>query len=67
MTEVEISLARAYLAASGQDPIAALVRSVRDIARLRRSAAATHNRDLDGMTAARSPRCWSLAPAPAHK
>lgn len=34
MTALEISLAQAYLKASGQDPITAFVRSVRDLARL---------------------------------
>ncbi|MDB5510542.1 MAG: hypothetical protein JWR08_25 [Enterovirga sp.] len=34
MTALEISLAQAYLNASGQDPITAFVRSVRDLARL---------------------------------
>lgn len=36
MSETEIALAKAYLSASGQDPIAALIRSVRDLARTRR-------------------------------
>lgn len=36
MSETEIALAKAYLARSGQDPIAALIRSVRDIAAMRR-------------------------------
>lgn len=36
MDALEISLARAYLAASGQDPITALIRSVKDLARVRR-------------------------------
>ena len=40
MSEVEIELARAYLRSSGQDPVAALIRSVRDIARMRRLQAA---------------------------
>lgn len=36
MSETEIALARAYLARSGQDPVAALIRSVKDLARMRR-------------------------------
>jgi hypothetical protein len=36
MSIVEIELARGYLARSDQDPVAALIRSVRDLARLRR-------------------------------
>jgi hypothetical protein len=36
MDSLEISLARAYLAASGQDPVTALIRSVKDLARTRR-------------------------------
>ena len=36
MTELEIALARAYLLASDQDPVSALIRSVKDLARLRR-------------------------------
>ena len=36
MTTSEIALAQAYLAASGHDPITALIRSVRDNARMRR-------------------------------
>ena len=36
MDSLEISLTRAYLAASGQDPITALIRSVKDLARVRR-------------------------------
>lgn len=36
MSETEIALASAYLKASGQDPVAALIRSVRDLARVRR-------------------------------
>lgn len=35
MSDFEIALASSYLARSGQDPVAALIRSVRDIARLR--------------------------------
>jgi hypothetical protein len=35
MSEIEIALARAYLSASGQDPVGALIRSVRDLARAR--------------------------------
>ncbi|WP_375460093.1 hypothetical protein [uncultured Enterovirga sp.] len=33
MTEIEIELTRAYLQSSGQDPVAALIRSVRDLTR----------------------------------
>lgn len=36
MDSLEISIARAYLAASGQDPVTALIRSVKDLARTRR-------------------------------
>jgi hypothetical protein len=36
MDALEISLAQAYLAASGQDPVTALIRSVKDLARVRR-------------------------------
>lgn len=36
MSETEIALAQAYLARSGQDPVAALIRSVRDVAAMRR-------------------------------
>lgn len=32
MSEVEISLTRAYLDAAGHDPVTALIRSVRDLA-----------------------------------
>ena len=39
MNETEIALARAYLARAGQDPVTALICSVRDVARLRRSIA----------------------------
>jgi hypothetical protein len=39
MDTLEISLARAYLAASGQDPVTALIRSVKDLARVRRMLA----------------------------
>lgn len=35
MSETEIALARAYLIAAGQDPVAALIRSVKDLARTR--------------------------------
>lgn len=35
MSEYEIALAQAYLKASRQDAVAALVRSVRDLARMR--------------------------------
>ena len=35
MIESEIALARAYLAVSGQDPVTALIRSVRDLERTR--------------------------------
>ncbi|MBV9077570.1 MAG: hypothetical protein JO048_08805 [Methylobacteriaceae bacterium] len=33
MSEMEIALARAYLKAADQDPVGALIRSVRDLAR----------------------------------
>ena len=36
MSETEIALARAYLSAAEQDPIAALIRSVKDLARMGR-------------------------------
>lgn len=36
MSETEIALAQAYLKVSGQDPVSALIRSVRDLARTRR-------------------------------
>lgn len=36
MSETEIALARAYLSAAGQDPVAALIRSVKDLARMGR-------------------------------
>lgn len=39
MSEIEISLARAYLTASDQDPISALIRSVKDLAHTRRMLA----------------------------
>lgn len=39
MSEVEISMARAYLTASDQDPVAALIRSVKDLAQTRRMLA----------------------------
>lgn len=35
MSETEIALARAYLETSGHDPVTALIRSVRDLARTR--------------------------------
>jgi hypothetical protein len=35
MSETEIALARAYLIAAGQDPVAALIRSVKDLAKTR--------------------------------
>ena len=35
MSETEIALARAYLAVSGQDPVTALIRSVKDLTRTR--------------------------------
>lgn len=35
MTEIEIELTRAYLQLANQDPVAALIRSVRDLARTR--------------------------------
>lgn len=40
MSETEIDLARGYLAAAEQDPVAALIRSVKDLARTRRMLAA---------------------------
>lgn len=39
MSETEIALARAYLTACGQDPVAALIRSVKDLAQTRRMLA----------------------------
>ena len=39
MSETEISMARAYLTASDQDPVAALIRSVKDLAQTRRMLA----------------------------
>lgn len=39
MSETEIALARAYLTASDQDPVAALIRSVKDLAQTRRMLA----------------------------
>lgn len=36
MSETEIDLAKHYLSAAGQDPVAALICSVRDLARARR-------------------------------
>lgn len=39
MSEFEIALTRAYLRAAGQDPVAALIRSVRDLTRTRLAAA----------------------------
>lgn len=36
MSETEIDLAKRYLSAAGQDPVAALIRSVRDLARAHR-------------------------------
>ena len=36
MSETEIALAQAYLSASDQDPVGALIRSVKDLARTRR-------------------------------
>ena len=39
MQDYEITLARAYLAASGNDPIAALIRSVKDLASAHRQVA----------------------------
>ena len=36
MSETEIDLAKQYLSAAGQDPVAALIRSVRDLARANR-------------------------------
>ncbi|TDR93453.1 hypothetical protein [Enterovirga rhinocerotis] len=41
MSETEIALARAYLSAAEQDPIAALIRSVKDLARMGRVLAGT--------------------------
>lgn len=39
MSEFEIELTRAYLRAAGQDPVAALIRSVRDLTRTHLAAA----------------------------
>lgn len=39
MSELEISMARAYLRASDQDAVAALIRSVKDLAHSRRMLA----------------------------
>ena len=56
MSTFEIALARAYLEASEQDPITALIRSVRDLAQTRMliarlgqpgDAGAQHRRGLD--------------------
>ena len=44
MSETEIALARAYLDAAGQDPVGALIRSVRDLARTRRLLAGRADR-----------------------
>ena len=35
MSEIEIDLARAYLVTCGQDPVMALIRSVKDLVRMR--------------------------------
>ena len=35
MSEVEIAVAQAYLTAAGQDPVAALIRSVKDLVQSR--------------------------------
>lgn len=43
MSELEISMARAYLTASEQDPVAALIRSVKDLAQTRRMLASLPN------------------------
>ncbi len=42
MSETEIALAQAYLSASDQDPVGALIRSVKDLARTRRLLASLH-------------------------
>lgn len=42
MSETEIDLAKQYLSAAGQDPVAALIRSVRDLARARRLLAGSN-------------------------
>lgn len=48
MSIVEIELARGYLARSDQDPVAALIRSVRDLAKLRRLLAGAAGEILAG-------------------
>lgn len=65
MSETEIDLARAYLEAAAHDPVGALIRSVRDLARARRllaSGAAL----LDAAAAGRNATGASRLPAPAR-
>jgi hypothetical protein len=60
MSEHEISLARAYLTASDQDPVAALIRSVRDLAQTRRMLASLPSMIADLYADEPSPTLRSL-------
>jgi hypothetical protein len=64
VTASEISLARAYLAASAQDPIAALIWAVKDLARLCRLSeiAGANQIDCSPMDDAASPYSHSIVP-----
>lgn len=47
MTVAEIDLTRAYLDGAGQDPVAALIWAVKDLARERRRPSSCNDRDHD--------------------